>query len=332
MAIKKNVKEGTEAENTLHPGSKSENDPKSRLEVMNAVVSGLNQLPSGTFYDNAAKVTAMVDSLRAGMPDKAGELRATISVKEDVEAMFAESDLTEEGKAKAAILFEAAVGAKVQLEIARIQEEYDARFDEELEVVTNEIVEGLDSYLDFVKEDWMKKNEIAIESTVRAEQVEGIVIGLKKLFEDFDIDLPEDKVEAIDAVKSKNENLETQLADALKQIKDLKDAMITTDKDELIDAVAEGLTTVEKDKFHTLAEGLEFDPEDAEHFVEKLKVVKENFFSETKGGKKAPKTTQTIDESVLVGAADDEDEGKEQTIDEDADPTVSALAKYLSSR
>ncbi len=318
---KKPIKEDSEAADTLKPNSAPSADPKSRLEIMNAVVTGLNQLPAGVFYDNAAKVVANIDSLRGSFPDTAAALKATISVKEEVEAMFAESDLSEEGKVKAANLFEAAVNAKVQMEVARLEDENDTRFDEEMEKVVTEVVESLDAFLADAVDRFMSENEVAIESTVQADQVTGLVAGLKALFTQFNIDLPAETIDAIDAVKEKNTALESRLSEALVAIKQLKEEHSETDRDALIASASEGMTVLQKDKFVKLAETLEYT--DPETFAEKLVVVRENFF-----GEGTDKTAKSLDESTLVGVADDEDE-KPETLNENVNPTISALAKFM---
>ena len=147
-----------------------------------------------------------------GMKKKKHSMKAgyheDIDVKEDVEALVGDSDLSEEFKQKAATIFEAAIKSKVKAESERLQAEYSKKFDEEIEKSKSELTEKVDSYLSYVVEEWMKENTLAIERGIKGEIAEDFIGGLKKLFEDHYIDVPDEKYDVLEDQASKIEDLE----------------------------------------------------------------------------------------------------------------------------
>jgi hypothetical protein len=298
----KKMNEGTIAQDSLKPGSKSISDPKSRIEMMTAVLHGMDTMPKkdlvkwfdqaqavfgpGKDYgvgDKSASNQASVDMKGGAGPktrDPMPKLKK-LSVKEDVEEMFAGSDLSEEFKDNAATLFEAAVNARAMVEIARLEEEYEEAFVESVTEITEELTSKLDSYLEYVTEQWMEDNEVAIESTLRNELMEEFIGGLKGLFAEHYIDVPKEKVNVIEALAEKVESLEAVLDEAINENVELKRTVAEVEKEEILESLCDGLALSQVEKFKALAEGIDFDG-DLETYGRKLTFVKESYFANKK--------------------------------------------------
>jgi len=203
------------------------------------------------------------------------------TMREDVEEMFIGQDLSEEFKEKVSTLFEAAVNLRALTEVARIEEEYETALEEAVTEIEESLQIKLDTYLDYVVENWMIENEVAIESSLRNEITEEFIDGLKNLFAEHYIDVPDDKVDVVESLASKVEELESKLDDLITENVDLKRVVVGSKKTDLIESFAEDLTLMQSEKFFALAEGLEFDG-DLNRFFKKLSVVKENYFTNKK--------------------------------------------------
>jgi hypothetical protein len=211
----------------------------------------------------------------------------TIDVSEDVAALINGEELTEEFKTKAATIFEAAVVTRVKSEIAKLEEKFDAQLAEQVEAVKEGLIEKVDGYLNYVVEQWMTDNELALESGMKSEIMESFVVGMKGLFEQHYIDVPEEKFdilgemqEHVEIVKSK---LDEQLAanvELTKQVNEMKRVAAVAE-------AATGMTDIDVEKFNGLAEELAF--EDADTFKTKLLTIKENYF-----GKKISKAVDSV--------------------------------------
>ena len=266
-------------------------EPKgSKTEVM-AVATKMISGMSGEDLNGFQKMMAQFGPNKDfGVPEgAAGKNAASIStkpsaasaMKEDIEAMFNGEELSEEFKTKATTLFEAAVNAKVTIEQTRLEEEYQNMLREELELFTEEVTEKLDTYLDYVVENWMKENEVAIESTLRNEISEEFIEDLRGLFEKNYMNIPEEKVDVIEQLASKVEELESTLHESISENKELKNALVDSYKEKIIEDVSSDLTLSQKEKFMPFAEGVEFDG-DFDEYVQKLEIVKENYFISSK--------------------------------------------------
>lgn len=208
------------------------------------------------------------------------EQKEETSVSEDVEVMFAGSDLSEDFKAKAQTIFEAAVTAKASEQIVALEEAQEQAIAEGVEAVKSELTEKVDSYLDYVVEQWMKDNEIAIEKGLKAELVEDFLGGLKNLFMEHYIDVPEEKVDVLDEQATEIEELKAKLAEQIEAGVEQKKILDTFAAQEVLSSVSEGLTDTEADKVSKLAEGVEF--VDADQYREKLETIKESYFPKVK--------------------------------------------------
>ena len=202
---------------------------------------------------------------------------ADVDVKDDVKALFGEEDLSEEFKEKAATIFETAIVTKINEHIENYKSTIDESFAQDTQAIKDELSEKMDTYLDYVVEQWAKDNELAIEQGLKAELTEDFMSGLKNLFEDHYIDIPEAKVDVVEELAAKNEELQTQLNAEMEKNMEAKKAIEENDQQKIIDTVTEGLAETQKEKFQTLAEGVEF--KDKESFQKKLSIIKESYFS-----------------------------------------------------
>jgi hypothetical protein len=233
---------------------------------------------------------------------------SSVDVSEDVSALTEGEELSEEFKDKAATIFEAAVKSKLRSEVARIESEKTQEVAEEVEAVKAELTEKVDSYMNYVVEEWMKENEIAIERGLKGEIAEDFISGLKALFEEHYIDVPDEKYDILEAQSEKIDELESKINEQIEKSAALKKVNDKLVRESVFASVSNDLADTEVEKFKSLAEEVEFTGEDA--FTEKLNALKESYF---------PKST-TIAESV-----DSESDGS------DAFDTTGAMAAYMNA-
>ena len=235
------------------------------------------------------------DMMKAGYhkEDKAESDEDSLDIKSDVDALIGDSDLSEEFKQKAATIFEAAIKSKVKAEAKRLEGEYETKLKENTESHKAEMVEKVDSYLNYVVEEWMKENQIAIERGIKGEIAEDFIGGLKKLFEDHYIDVPDEKYNVLEDQASKIEELEKKLNESIDKNVELNKANGELKRQDIIDETSEDLADTAKEKFNKLAEEVEYSNED--DFRTKVKTIKESYF-----GKKEVKQDNEID-NVAAG-------------------------------
>jgi len=199
-----------------------------------------------------------------------------VDMNEDVEALFAGEDLSEEFKQKAVTIFEAAVKAKMQSEIARLEEAYAATLEEEVETIKEELSSNVDDYLNYVVEQWVSDNEVAIEAGLRTELTEEFISGLRQLFAENYIDIPEDKVSVVEELGNKVEELEAKLNEEIERNVELTKVLSESMKTEVMYAMTEGLTATQAEKLKQLAENVDF--VDADSYATKIQTLRESYF------------------------------------------------------
>jgi len=273
--------------------------------------------------DKEEKAEAMHDKEDEKKDMKAGYMKAgykkeesELDIKADVDALVGDSDLSEEFKQKAATIFEAAIKAKVKEESQRLQGEYETKLKEDTETHKAELVEKVDSYLNYVVEEWMQENKIAIERGIKGEIAEDFIGGLKKLFEDHYIDVPDEKYNVLEDQASKIEDLEKKLNEEIQKNVELNKSNGELKKEEIIKKSSEDLTDVQKEKFNKLAEEVEYSSE--EDFSSKVKTIKESYF----GAKEEAKSNDIDD--VAVG------DGSEQVDPADLTNSMAAYTAAIS--
>ena len=222
-----------------------------------------------------------------------------IDIKDDVKALFGNEDLSEEFKDKAATVFEAAVVSKINEHIVIYNTTVQSSYEEDVKAIKEEMAEKMDSYMDYVVEQWADENKLAIEQGLKAELTEDFMKGLKGLFEEHYIDIPEEKVDVVEELAAKNEELQSQLNAEIERNVEIKKDLDENSREKMVSSVSEGLTETQKDKFKTLAEGIEFS--DKETYQKKLETIKESYFvEETQKEVTSPigDTEEPLDEEV----------------------------------
>jgi hypothetical protein len=202
---------------------------------------------------------------------------AAVNFKEDMDALFNGEELTEEFKEKATTIFEAAVMTRINEAFATIEEEFEARLEEEAAKNQEGLVEKVDGYLNYIVEQWFTQNEIALESGMKSEILEGFVSGLKGLFEEHYIDIPEEKFDVLGAQEEAISELQAKLDEQVAANVELNKALNESTRNEIVDGALDGLTETDKEKFLGLAEELAF--EDGESFSKKVQTIRENYFT-----------------------------------------------------
>lgn len=208
------------------------------------------------------------------------EKEEVIDVSDDVKALIGDEKLTEEFKAKAATIFEAAIKSKLKVEKQKIEDGYKKKLKEEVDTAKAELVEKVDSYLNYVVEEWMKQNEIAIERGIKGEIAEDFISGLKKLFEDHYINVPDEKYDVLEDQASKIEELNKKLNEQIEANVKLNSEIGKLTRQDIIDGVSSDLTDTNKEKFKKLAEEIEYS--NADEFKNKVTTIKESYFNTSK--------------------------------------------------
>ena len=201
----------------------------------------------------------------------------SVDVQEDVDALLYGEDLSEEFKVKAATIFEAAVMSRVNAEVATLEESFEARLVEQAELDKEEINEKVDGYLNFVVEQWMSDNEIAIENGLKTDILEGFVDGLKGLFQDHYIEVPEERFDVVGDLQEQVNFLESKLDESLEQNVSMLKELNEKVRDSITEDFCLNMTDTEVEKFKALAEELGY--ESKETYTAKLQVIKENYFN-----------------------------------------------------
>jgi hypothetical protein len=254
------------------------------------------------------------DMEEAISPEKKEAIDARIKdldVKEDVDALMTGEDLSEEFKTKAATVFEAAIKSKLRSEIDRIHEEVSSEKETEIETFKVDITEKVDTYLNYVVEEWTKENELAIERGLKGEIAEDFISGLKQLFEDHYIDVPDEKYDVLEAQSEKIAELEEKLNESIQKNVEMTEDNSLLVREQVFTEVSEDLAQTEIEKFKGLVEDVDFTSE--ESFREKLSTLKESYFPKVKP-------------AAGSRAIDDEDGGTAQDID-----TTDTMHKYMSA-
>jgi len=217
-----------------------------------------------------------------------------IDIEEDVNALLGGEELSEEFKEKAKVIFEAALTSKIKEIQETLEVQFEAKLDEERETLKESLTERVDSYLEYVCEEWMKENELAIEHGLKTEMTESFLSGMKGLFEEHYVTIPEEKYDVLESMVDKLDDMETKLNEQIDKNIGLNKRLAESVSDNILDNVSEGLAATQKEKLASLAESIEFESE--EEYREKLETLKESYFSRTPTTKSdAP---QTLSEGV----------------------------------
>ena len=220
------------------------------------------------------------------------EVVAEYDIEEDVNALLQGEELSEEFQEKARTIFETAITAKV----AEVKEALEARYSEvlaeEVEDIKKELNERVDSYLEYVAEEWFTENQLAVEAGLKSEMTESFLTGMKSLFEEHYVSIPEEKYDVLESMVEKLDDMETKLNEQIEKNVSLNKRLAESVADGIVDQVSEGLAQTQKEKLASLAESVEFESET--EYREKLETLKESYFS----GKAPVAKTETLSEGV----------------------------------
>ena len=208
------------------------------------------------------------------------EVIETYDMEDDVNALLGGEELSEEFKEKAKTIFEAAINAKVSEIKAKLDEEKSAAIEEAVATYKSELTERTDSYLEYVAQEWLTENQLAVEHGLKTEMTESFLGGMKSLFEDHYVTIPEEKYDVVSTMVEKLDDMETKLNEQIEKNVALNARLSESTSDVILADVSEGLAATQKEKLATLAEGVEFESE--ESYKEKLTTLRESYFSNKK--------------------------------------------------
>ena len=298
--------------------------PKKENMTKDKMINAMKDMMMGMHKEKKDVIQATYDKMMAaygeGAHEETEEEKAkseavenrlkSIDVSEHLEALISgEGDLSEDFKRKAATVFEAAVKSKVRSEVERMEDEYKSELEENINATKEELTEKVDSYMNYVVEEWMKENELAIERGLKGEIAEDFISGLKQLFEDHYVDVPDEKYDVLEAQSEKISELEGRINEMMEEQIQSKSVNSKLVKEQVVSEVTTDLAETEIEKFKSLIEDVDFSSE--ESYREKLGTLKESYF---------PKT------QVLTETLDDVETGIAQDID-----TSDSMAAYMSA-
>ena len=309
------------------PGSKTQGDlkPMKKIGMISAMVGMMSKEPKSKINAMYGKMMdgyhSEMDHAKEGIhkemahakKEKDKVKKEDIDFSDDVAALFGDEDLSEQFKEKATMIFEAAVLSKINEQLEEMAEIAEVQKTLEIEEAHSEMTEKLDSYLDYVVEQWLTDNRIAVENGIRTEIAEEFMGGLKKLFEESYIEMPEEKVDVLSDLYDEKESLEEELNKELKKNIELSEQIEELHKTTVISELSEGLTDLQVEKMKSLSEGVDLISLD--DIAEKVGMLKENYFNS--------------DEEQPTETIFDEDEPLEE---EATSPRVTGeMAQYMSA-
>jgi len=286
--------------------------PETKQEMIRSIFETLKSLDKDSLAGNYSRLmAAMLDEGTEDVEEDEASIpvleRKTITaddidLTEDLNAIFGENDLSEEFKSQVTTIFEAAVVSKINEEIELIEQEFNAKLEESVVEIAEELTNQIDSYLDYAVDNWMQENELAVERGIKSEITEEFIGGLKQLFEDHYIDVPEEKVDLVDSLADRVEDLEGKLNEAIETNIELNSIVEDYQRDELVNEATAELTSMESEKLRGLSEGVGF--EDVDQYRQALDTLKENYFPRTsKGGAVQLDEEAEISENGIIDEA-----------------------------
>ena len=268
---------GTAADNT-----KKDPMPKTKAGMIAGIVGkmqGMDKKSIMSMYNYKPESTELEGDALAEDEVK-DQVQVEVDFKDDLSALVnEEATLSDEFKQKAETIFEAAINTKVNAEIDRLEEKYNEELSEEIESTKKDLVEKVDSYLNYVVEGWMEDNKLAIQNGLRTEIAEDFMNKLKDLFTESHIQVPEDKVDMVDELADNVEELESQLNDTIAKSVSMAEELETYKRESIIREATKDLAETQVEKLKSLAENVDFD--DEETFAQKVAQLKESYFAKT---------------------------------------------------
>ena len=235
---------------------------------------------AGLINENEESVEEVVEEVPAEeevVEEEIVEEGLKVDVSADVAALINGESLSEEFKTKAATIFESAVVVRVKEEVARLEEEFESKLVEQVDAITEGLVEKIDGYLDYVVEQWMEQNEIALENGVKGDIMESFITGMRDLFKEHYIEVPEEKYDVIGEMEAQIDTLNAKLDEQFAANVEMKKSLQEHARKDIVSELSEGLADTDSEKFHALVEELSF--EDVDTFKVKVQTIRENYFT-----------------------------------------------------
>ena len=291
-----------------NPGSTFQSYSEEEVELDDEVVAEEKE-EKGEGHEDAAEDKAMIKKMMKKQKMKE-------DMQQDISALLSGENLSEEFVSRASTIFEAAVISRTESILEDIQEELVQQFEEAVEEVKEELASKVDDYMNYMAEEWMKENALAVEKGLRAEIVEDFIKGLHDLFVEHYIDIPEEKVDVVEELTGRVEELEESLNEQIASAIEMRKELNEHKKLEAIHAVCEGLTQTQVEKMKSLAESIEFTTE--EEFADKVVAIRESYFESNV----KPADSSALNEEIVV------EEDKKQSVS--ADPMIAQYAQTIS--
>lgn len=277
---------GKGGDGTIKQGSSDVKIPTSKVGMINHVVAMLNSLKRDELSAKLGKIAGAVNEEELAIEDETIAEEQTedntpritsVDVSEDIAALFANDEsLTEDFKDKATTIFEAAIVARVNEQLQKVTLNIEEEVQAERAKIHEDLAAKLDDYLDYVTEQWLEENRLAVEQGLKSEIVEDFIGGLKALFVEHYIDVPDEKEDVLEGLVQRSEELEAKLNEQIEETVELKKQIDAFKQAAVFAQVSESLTDTQKEKFKVLAESIDFN--DEETYANKLSVIKESYF------------------------------------------------------
>ncbi len=292
-------------------------DASSKAMMMAQIVNGMAQMSPMDMTHFFTQAQALIGTEASSIPDGTAQknlasVNSAGAVKEDLDNILAGEQLSEELKEKASTLFEAAINTRVALKEAEIEELYENRLNEEIDILTEEFTEKADQYLTYVAEQWLKENKTQVDTSIRTELAEEFIKGLFNLFNEHYVTIPEDKTDVVETMAEEIATLRQRLDDQINENIETKKKLEVYSRDEALKEVSEGLALTQAAELKKLTEG--FDSADLEGFKKKALILREQHF------KSKPKnsTAQVITENAPL-----------KTEEKSNNPSMSRLVEFM---
>jgi hypothetical protein len=276
--------------------------------------------------EDDVKEGELPDALKKAIAKKKGEEEVTkeeveIDMTDDINALVADEDLSEEFKAKAKTIFESAVQAKVKEQMTEVEAKLEEETTQKIEEIKDDLTEKVDSYLNYVSESWVEDNELAIERGLKSELTEDFINGLKKLFEEHYVEVPEDKFDVVEELANRLDEMEDKLNEEVASNIGAQQVIEELQREKIISEASKDLADTQVEKLKALTEDVDFDGTEA--FVEKVSTLKESYFGVKNLEAVSDESTVASDDADFTGAGD-----VAQPVNEEMTQYTAALTKF----
>lgn len=260
---------------------------------------------------------------KAKIPDK-----SDFTMKEHMSAMFEGEELSEDFKTKASAVFEAAISERYDAIVERLEEAYEQTIEENTAKILDELSSRVNDYISYIAEEWLKENRLVVESGIKTEIAENFLNGMRDIFEQNYIQVPEEKVDLVSEMEEENEELRNEVNEQVNENIELKKQIVALRCDDIFESYCDGLADTQVEKLRTLAEGIEFDSEDL--FEEKLSVLKESYFGNARRIRKPASASMDLVEEIVLDSGETEENLQEQ--ETSVNPIMQNYASALSRK